>query len=122
MDVIEPQIVCEKCSAEFHPGEGICSSCGHPVSAELGHTPRRLAVPSVRNLSQWQVLAILFLGTGPLGLPILWRNENFSWLGKLTVSCLLVACTMFLAGVLWYLLVLVSQPVLELIELMRSTA
>jgi hypothetical protein len=28
--------------------------------------------------SKWAVLAILFLGTGALGIPLLWTNKRFS--------------------------------------------
>jgi hypothetical protein len=120
MNVVQPQLVCENCAAELSPDESTCSACGHLVGGVAARPRHGFSVPSVRNLSRWQVLVILFLGTGPLGLPILWRNDNFTLLGKLIVSCALIACTVFLAGILWYLLVLVSQPIWELVEYFRS--
>lgn len=122
MDVAQPQHVCDQCGVEIPSESSACPQCGEEPAASNGEeevvTPdgRRISVPSVRNLARWQVLAILFLGVGILGMPILWRNENFTWLQKLGVAVLLVLYTVFVFGTFWYVLVLVSKPLLELVD------
>jgi len=58
--------------------------------------------------SRWQVLMLLFLGAGPLALPVLFRSPRFSRTGKFVLFLLVVAQTVLVVVILvvfvdWFL-------------------
>ncbi len=86
------QFFCPRCSAEVSAAASVCPRCG----AALAAAP----APERRDLldNPWVVLGLLFLATGALGLPFLWRSKGFSPLGKVVVGVAVTIYTLVLLG------------------------
>jgi hypothetical protein len=87
------QFYCPQCSAEVDAAATQCPRCGARLSLSTPAGPRRDMLDN-----PWVVLALLFLATGALGLPFLWRSKGFSPLAKVVVG---VAVIIYTAILLW---------------------
>jgi hypothetical protein len=93
--------VCHACYAMIDVEDRFCRRCGaitHAgraadlVPSDAAPTPPP-GVKSGWHDNRWVVLAGVFLGLGPLGLPLLWRSGGFDRRAKLLLTILLLALT-----------------------------
>jgi hypothetical protein len=49
----------------------------------------------------WLMLAMLFFVTAALGIPFLWMSRGFSTTGKVVVTILVIAWTIFILWLFW---------------------
>jgi thiamine biosynthesis lipoprotein len=86
------QFFCPKCSAEVPAEAAVCPHCGASLAAP--------APPERRDMldNPWVVLGMLFLATGVLGLPFLWRSRGFSPMAKVVVGVAVTIYTALLVG------------------------
>ena len=95
--------ICSTCGTALPPSSPVCTKCGaaNPDAVAKPGTPR--AAGQVRKLidNPWVVLALLFLVTAGLGLPVLWISRGFSVIGKIAITVIVLAYT---ALVLWLIL------------------
>lgn len=92
MDAIPAaQFFCPRCSGEVPAAASVCPHCGATLSVSPEERRDLLDNP-------WVVLGLLFLATGALGLPFLWRSKGFSPLGKLVVGVTVTLYTLLLLG------------------------
>jgi hypothetical protein len=87
------QFFCPQCSAEVAAEATVCPRCGASLAAGSAATERRDMLDN-----PWVVLGMLFLATGVLGLPFLWKSKGFSPLAKIVVG---VAVTIYTAFLVW---------------------
>lgn len=109
-----PSTKCQRCGAEIAAGGRFCSMCGAPrpgvVRAEAVDqptVPQHRATPPGKRVG-WQysrgvVLLMLFALLGPLALSLLWRSPEFSRFWKIVLTLLVVAVTIFVVWVLWFM-------------------
>ncbi len=75
-------------------------------SLEANPTTRQSATAPEMFQSRGIVLAILFLVTGVLGIPLLWINRNFSTTERIVwtiiVTIYTTALVAFTAGIVWW--------------------
>ena len=116
----QQKIVCPTCCAVLDAGDSFCRRCGASTTdavalvgeAATGTPPSPLrspprATPPAAGKPPWSenvwvVLAMLFLGIGPLALPMLWRSRQFSLTWKLMLTLLVLLITALIVAVLWY--------------------
>ena len=84
-------LVCTRCSQELDSTDAFCRSCGASVGESL---------PILR--SRASILLLLFLGIGPLALPMLWRSTEFTSTEKLWISVLNFAYLVMLAWIIFW--------------------
>ena len=81
---------CHACGTPVTPGGRFCSRCG----MELGSTaapPKPAKLPWYYNV--WFVLFMLFCIAGPFGLPLVWKNPNFSRGAKIALTVIMILYT-----------------------------
>jgi hypothetical protein len=88
------QFYCPKCSADVPAEAAVCPRCGASLIATSEPLERRRDMLD----NPWVVLGMLFLATGVLGLPFLWRSRGFSPFAKVVVG---VAVTIYTALLVW---------------------
>jgi hypothetical protein len=131
------KIVCHHCSAVLDVGDNFCRHCGAPLGDEQQSSaaPRGGVYPRMRypptagaqsdrsdhpakwSESRWMVLAALFALLGPLALPMLWRSPRFPTVWKIILTVLLVAVTVLVVWILWYVFHKLLEPLRNLGEL-----
>ena len=62
----------------------------------------------------WVILALLFLGVGPLALPLLWRSPSFNARHKMAIS---VANVVYTIGLLWGIIAIIQYYMETLLTL-----
>lgn len=83
---------------------------------EMKNEPEREAPrPNSRPLdallnNPWVVIAVLFLATGALGIPLIWVSRAFSWPVKILLTLLVTAYTCLLLWATWLILVWCLGP------------
>ncbi|MBW3599053.1 MAG: hypothetical protein KY475_17500 [Planctomycetes bacterium] len=82
------QFLCPHCSAEVAAAAEVCPHCGARLTSPA-------PPPEKRDLldNRWVVLGLLFLATGALGLPFLWRSKGFTPVGKVVVGVIVTIYT-----------------------------
>ena len=88
-------MTCPTCGAVWTAEAKFCSQCGSPREAIPSATPAR----PKWYYNIWFTLAMLFFVLGPLGLPLVWKNPNFSRWVKLVLTLAMVAYTVLLIDV-----------------------
>lgn len=89
------QFFCPRCSAEVAAAAPICPRCG-AVLAPAGSPPAPAGERSNLLDNPWMVLALLFLATGALGLPILWKSRAYSPGAKVLIGVAVTIYTVLL--------------------------
>ena len=106
-----PTRPCLLCGAVLAEEAQFCSQCGKPDIA----APRARPAAAARWYHNiWFVLAMLFLVLGPFGLPLVWKNPNFSRTVKIVLTLLMVIYTIVLIDMTIRMAQVVSQRVNEL--------
>ena len=85
------KIVCPECSTEYASSAPACPKCRPPSLLRATLDNEFLYRPQV-------LLGVLFLATGALGLPLLWRAPTFSTPMKWLIS---VALVLYSASAFW---------------------
>ena len=120
------KIICHQCYTMLDVGDNFCRQCG----AATGNVPTRdrPAPPSAAYRSEtkpgwsespWAVLSALFLFVGPLALPMLWRSRRFSTAWKIVLTVVVVALTVLVIWLIWYVVAKALQPLSEFRALQR---
>ncbi|MBJ95789.1 MAG: hypothetical protein CMP23_15110 [Rickettsiales bacterium] len=91
---------CASCAQDLQSLDRFCRNCGTRRGGK-GPIVERPAV----------ILALLFLGVGPLALPLLWRSRHFSRSQKATITTLNLA----LVGGIVVLIVMTFQRYLKML-------
>lgn len=83
------QFFCPRCSAEVSASAIHCPRCGAALSGDA---------PARRDLldNPWFIIGLLFLATGALGLPLLWRSRGFSSVSKVVIGVVVTIYTILL--------------------------
>jgi hypothetical protein len=104
------QFFCPKCSAEVSAEAAVCPRCGASMASSAAPAEKRDLLDN-----PWVVLGMLFLATGVLGLPFLWKSKGFSTFWKVIVG---IVVTIYTAVLVWLAALAVmwawrnAQPVL----------
>lgn len=95
--------ICSACGRALTASSPVCTECGaaNPGVAVTPGTPR--AAGQMRKLidNPWVVLALLFLVTAGLGLPVLWISRGFSVASKIVVSVIVLVYTALVVWLFW---------------------
>jgi len=117
------KVVCYQCYAVLDAGDHFCRHCGQPlgeVPVPAGTLDGSVPTPAPRlrlSENRWVVLTMLLLVMGPLGLPMLWRSRQFSFMLKTALTLLILGVTAVILGVIYHTLQVRLQPLRELHEL-----
>ena len=99
--------ICSACGTALPVSSPVCTKCGaaNPDAAAKPGTPR--AAGQVRKLidNPWVVLALLFLVTAGLGLPVLWISRGFSVARKTVLSVVVILYTALVLWLFWLIMV-----------------
>ena len=114
-------VLCRHCCDVVDAIDHFCRHCGfplaeggisgsnslppdrRPIRAEVVSTPLKFSGGAAKwSENPWVVLVLLFFVLGPLGLPMLWRSRRFSLLWKVLLTALIVAVTVFILAMVWY--------------------
>jgi hypothetical protein len=97
------QFFCPHCSAEVSAAAEVCPRCGAALAASSASASPSPAAGSRKPErkddlldNRWVILALLFLATGALGLPLLWRSRGFTTWGKIVVGVIVTIYTLAL--------------------------
>jgi ribosomal protein L40E len=127
-DYIVEKVVCRRCYAVLDATDNYCRHCGF-ATPRAGSVPAEVVAavavgdqrPGKATAAQprwsdspWVVLPMLFLVLGPLGLPMLWRSRRFHWIAKTVLTALVLGITVFVLGMIWYVLNMSLAPLREL--------
>lgn len=109
-------VVCSACGAELPPLAGVCRRCGTPKAVAAAKSAQA-AGPADGGQSlldrPWFILALLFLVTAILGLPLLWISRGFSPAWKIALS---VIVTLYTALLFWGSWLIVNWSVSRIME------
>jgi hypothetical protein len=125
------KIVCPACSALLDVRDNYCRCCGQPTFDQIADFPvpprstavvrspagvaiSDPAVPAETLASRVLVLMMLFLGLGPLALPMLWRSREFSSRWKAILTGTVIGLTALLLLLLWFVVAKLLEPLSQL--------
>ncbi len=116
--------VCHHCYAVLDVGDRFCRHCGAPLGDTAGNSrppdhprPDRSVRPAESSQGHSIVLAGLVLLLGPLALPMLWRNRRFPTAWKIILTTLMLAATLLIVFLLWYVFYKSLEPLRQLKQL-----
>lgn len=111
--------VCRRCYAVLDVGDNYCRRCGAPTSPSVAAASPRAAYGGRPKWSETRggILVSLFALLGPLALPMLWRSRQFSRPWKIVLTALVVAITVVVVWLLWYVIHKALEPLGQLREL-----
>ena len=116
--------VCHHCYAVLDVGDRFCRHCGAPLGNTAGNSgppdhaePDRSGRPAERSEGHSMVLAGLVLILGPLALPMLWRSRRFPTAWKTILTVCMLAITVLIVGLLWYVFYKSLEPLRQLKQL-----
>ena len=89
------ELACPLCNAAIEPGRTYCARCEQLLSGSSVSRPAQPAHPKW-YYNVWVVLLMLFFVLGPLGLPLVWKNPNFSRWIKIALTLAMVVYTALL--------------------------
>ena len=92
MDELGCSRVCPACATIAVPSAAFCGGCGTRLSA--AGEPAAGRGKWYHNI--WFVLAMLFLVTGPFGLPLVWKNPRLARWAKALLTAVTVLYTLLL--------------------------
>ncbi len=98
-------VICPSCGRELAPGAEHCAACGTAATARLTIKKDQGSRDARAMHSKWYVLGVLFLATGALGLPILFKSKAFSKPLKVVLTILVIVYTM---AMLWLTYAVIS--------------
>jgi hypothetical protein len=61
----------------------------------------------------WMVVAVLFLATGALGIPLIWMCRRFSTIVKILLTVVVTIYTAFILWLFWLIMVWCYQRIVE---------
>ncbi len=108
--------VCSACGAELPPVAGVCRRCGTATTVAAAKSAQAAGpADGGQSLldSPWLILALLFLVTAILGLPLLWISRGFSPAWKILLS---VIVTLYTALLLWGFWLILNWSVSRIME------
>ncbi len=116
--------ICHQCYAVLDVGDRFCRQCGAPlVKTTEDPRPPDQAGPDLATqpaescLGHSMVLAGLVLLFGPLALPMLWRSRRFPAAWKMILTGLVLAATLLVVLLVWYVFYRSLEPLRQLHQL-----
>ena len=105
-------------------GDRFCRHCGTPLGNTAGNSgtpdhpkPDRSGRPAESSQRHSMVLAGVVLLLGPLALPMLWRSRRFPNAWKIILTTLVLAVTLLIVSLLWYVFCKSPEPLRQLRQL-----